>query len=192
MYKTPFLKEYWKSAALEVKSLRMLAVAALFVGLHVVVSAFFVPIGENLRIYASFFVTALGSFIYGPVFSVMVGFAGDILGFFIHPSGGFFPGYTLTAMVSGLCYALFLYRARLSFLRVFLCKMCVNIFINVGLGSLWSAILYGKGFYYYFVKSALKNFILLLPEVLLLVLFLRAMLPVLRRLSLVPSESSFK
>lgn len=188
MYKTPFKKGYWQEAARETKNLRIIAVAALFVGLHVVVSAFFIPLGENLRMYFSFFVTALGSIIYGPVVALMVGFASDILGFFIHPSGGFFPGYTLTAMLSGLCYALFLYRARLSTARVFLCKLCVNLFINVGLGSLWSAMLYGKAFYYYLAKSAVKNIVLLPVEVLLLMLFLRAMQPAMRHLNLIPQE----
>ena len=192
MYKTPFSKGYWQTASGEVKNLRVLAVAALFVGLHVVVSAFFVPLGENLRMYFSFFVTAVGSLIYGPVIALMVGIASDILGFLIHPSGAFFPGYIITAMASGLCYALFFYRTKLSILRVFLCKLCINLFINIGLGSLWSSMLYGKGFYYYLAKSSVKNILLLPLEVLLLVLFLRALMPALCHLKLTTKESSFK
>lgn len=188
MFKTPFSAGYWKAAAREVKSLRMLAIAALFVGLHVVISTFFIPLGENLRIYFSFFVTALGSLVYGPVVALMVGFASDILSFFIHPSGGFFPGYILTAMASGLCYALFFYRARLSVARVFCCKLCVNLFINIGMGSLWSAMLYGKGVYYYLAKSVVKNALLLPVEVALLLLFLRMLLPALNRLGLAPAQ----
>lgn len=190
MFKTPFSVRYWKLAAQELKILRVLAIAALFVGLRIVVSTFFIPLGDNLRIYFSFFVPALGSLIYGPFVGMLSGFASDILGYFVHPSGGFFPGYTVTAILSGLVYALFFYRARITVVRIFFCKFCINLFINVGLGSLWSAILYGKGFYYYMAKSIVKNTLLLPLEVLLLVLFFQMLLPVIGSRGLIPKQDT--
>lgn len=191
-FATPFTPSYWKTAAAEVKNLRMLAIAALFVGLRIVASAFFIPIGENLRIYFSFFINALGSLIYGPVFALMTGFTADILDFILHPTAAFFPGYVLSSMAGALFYALFFYRARITVLRVFLCKLSINLFVNVGLGALWSAILYGKGYYYYMAKSITKNILMLPIEVILLVMFFRVILPVVSKNGLALPQPSKK
>ena len=183
---SPFTAAYWRGAAKEMKNLRTLALAALFVALRVVVSAFFIPVGENLRIYASFFVTALGGLIYGPVVAVPAGFAADLVEYFLFPSGGFFFGYTLSTMVGSRFYALAFYRRPVTLVRTALAKCSVNLLVNVGLGSLWSAMLYGKGFYYYLVKSIAKNVLLLPLESILLFLFLKAVLPAAARARVIP------
>ena len=176
LFRTPFSREYWKAAFSEVKNLKMLVLAALFVALRIVIAAFFIPVGENMRIYFSFFVNALGSLIYGPVVALMTGFAADIIGFLLQPTGAFFPGYTLSTMMGAFLYALFFYRARITWLRVFLGKASVNIFVNILMGSLWSAIIYGKGYYYYLVKSVIKNLSLLPLEALVLIVFFQLVL----------------
>lgn len=184
----PWSPAWWRSALAELRSFRTMVLAALLLALRIVVSAFFIPLGDNLRVYFSFFVTGLGSVVFGPFWALLYGFGSDVLGYLIHPTGGFFPGYVLTAMLGALCYALFLYRARITVLRLFLCKLCVNLLVNVGLGALWSSILYGKGYYYYLAKSIVKNLLLLPVETALLVLFLSLMLPIMARSGLVPAQ----
>ena len=71
--------------------------------------------------------------------------------------------------------------------RIFLAKLCTNV-LNVFLGSLWSAILYGKGYLYYLVSSLVKNTIMIPIEVILLLILFRALSPMLRRMHLVPVE----
>ena len=92
-------RDYWKAAAGSFKSVRMLAVCAMFIALRIAIGAVFIPVGENLRVYFTYAVTALGASIYGPLMALAEGFISDILGYFIAPSGGFFPGYTLSAML---------------------------------------------------------------------------------------------
>ena len=188
LYDSLFSKGYWREAARQFSSVRMLAVCAMFIALRVALSSLFIPVTENLRIYFTFFVTALGATIYGPLMALAEGFISDLLGYVLFPSGGFFPGYTLTAMLGSLFYALFLYRRRLSVARVFLCKLTINVLVNILLGSLWSAVLYGKGYLYYVTKSVVKNTVLLPAEVLILLLVLRTMNPLLVRLRLAPAQ----
>ena len=189
IYKTPFSARYWKDAAGELKNVRILAIVALFIAIRIAMQGLVLPVGENLRIYFTFLVNALGVMIYGPVAGLVSGFAVDILGFFIVPTGGaFFPGYTLSTMLGSFFYAIFLYRSRISVVRIILSKVCVNILVNVGLGALWSAILYSKGYYYYLVKSLIKNLNLLPIEIILLVLFLQLMIPIAARFNLIPRQ----
>lgn len=184
--KSPLTRAYWAGAARQFSSVRTLAVCAMFVAMRVAVGSLFIPVSDNLRIYFSFFVTALGASIYGPLMALADGFVSDLLGIMLFPSGAFFPGYTLNSMLGSLIYALFFYRQNLSVTRVFLAKLTVNVLVNILLGSLWSAILSGKGFYYYAAKSVLKNLALLPVETLIMVLVFRAVNPLLGRLKLIP------
>lgn len=173
--------EYWRCAARELRNLRTICLAAVFAGLIVAIETLYVPVGENLRLMFSFLPLSLCGSICGPVVSMLVGVVSDVLGAALFPSGAFFPGYTLTAVVSTLLYGLFLYRQRITILRLFCCKLCVNLFANVLLNSVWSAVLMGKAYLYYLGKSVVKNALLLPLETLLLALMFCALYPLLRR-----------
>ncbi len=162
-------------------------IAALFIALDVVIASLFIPVGESLRVYFSFLVKGLGSMIYGPVVGCIAGMIGDILGYLLRPDPPFFPGYTLTSMAGGFLYGLFFYRApKIGPVRVLLNRLAVSLVCNMGLNCLWSAVLYGKGFYYYLAKSAVKNAVLFPIEAVLLFFFLRLMIPILERAGLRP------
>ena len=88
-----------------------------------------------------------------------------------------------------MTYALFFYRARITWRRIILAKTLTNI-QNIFLGSLWSAMLYSKGYLYYLSTSAVKNLVYLPLQILMLGLMLRYVLPALRRQGLVPQQLS--
>ena len=171
-----FSPSYWSAAWKEVKDLRRLTFAALICALSIVVGGFFITVGDNLRVYFTYFITSVGCAVYGPILGLMVAAVTDTLNYVLFPSGA-------------LIYSLFLYRKKITVLRLFGAKFCVNYLVNVGLGCLWSQILYGKGYVYYMVKSLIKNSMLLPLEVMTMAALFSVLVPTFSRLGLLPGHS---
>ena len=172
---------YWRAAAGEVKKLRTLAVSAIFLALSSAVASVFIPLPNNLRVYFTYGPKALCAAVIGPVSGLIFGLTGDLLGFVLHPTGGFFPGYTLTSMMGMFLYGLGLYRKKITVRRLALTKLLVNLVCNAGLNVLWSAILYQKAWIVYFTASLTKNLALWPVETAVLVLVFRLVGPLMER-----------
>ncbi len=193
-YSSPFSPAYWRGALETFRSTRMLVLAAMFVAIEVIIGSFYirvVPFGlGNVRVYFTFFVVALAAYIYGPILGSVAAVVADCIGAML-AGEGFYPGYTLTAVLTALVFALFLFRARVTVFRLFVAKLIGNIFINIGLNALWDIVYYGKSGYLGMLALRLpKNLVLLPFEVLALVLFFQLMLPILPRFGLAPKQSS--
>ena len=185
-YLSLFSCAYWKAAVSEFKSLKVLTFTALMIAASIVISSIFIPIGESLRVYFSFLANAICSMVGGPLVGLAAGFVVDIVGYVFHPIGAFFPGYTLSTMLGFLVFAFYLYRTRVTALKIILARLTISILVNVCLGSVWSMIIYGKAYLYYLAKSIVKNAIMFPIEVILLLLVFRAVLPILSKKGFIP------
>lgn len=185
-----FSTAYWKGTVNQKNKISILSVTSLMIAINIAISAIYIPVGENLRVYFSFIPTAIASLIGGPIIALAYGFISDILGFIIHPSGPFFPGYVLTAMLGALVYALFFYRRKITVIRILLCKLTVNLLINIALNSLWSSILFGKGYYYFLTKSVVKNIAMLPLEIVILISIFKIILPLASKMQLIPYNNN--
>ena len=132
--------------------------------------------------------------IYGPCWGLIIGFFSDILGFVLFPNGTFFHfGYTIQAMLTGFIYAIFLYRTKVSFTRCVLARAFINILLNAFYGSwLWMMVIGDSttaALSDYIVFMALpKNGIYLIPQAILMYMFLKLVRPILRMKNLVPID----
>ena len=180
-----FSKEYWSSSAEKLHSTKYLAIMASMIALKIVVSYWYIPVADNLRILFTFLFVSVESCILGPVAAVVSGMVTDILSFIIHPTGPFFFGYTLSSMAGSLIYALFLYRQKITLWRLAGSKICVNYLVNLLMGSLWSSMMFSKGFYYYFTKSIIKNTVLLPVEIAAMYAVFKIIMPTLEKRHLI-------
>lgn len=61
-----------------------------------------------MKIGFGFVAIAISAALYGPWWAAVCGALGDLLGSLIFPTGAYFPGFTLTAALTGFFFGLFL------------------------------------------------------------------------------------
>lgn len=188
LYPSSFSAGFWQTARAEVKNLRSLVFCALMVGMAIVLGLASIPVAVNLKISVSFLARALAAMVGGPILGVLYGIVEDVLGWVIKQDGPFFPGYTLDTVLAVLTYALFFYRQKITLWRVIAAKFIATFPISVGLGCVWSQMLYGKGYLYYAAKSLVKNTLYFPVQVVLMLIVFQALIPTMKRLGLVSRE----
>ena len=131
LYPHPFSKAYWKDAAAEMKSIKMLVVTALMIALRIALKPLAIPLGPQLSIQTAMLATALGAMIFGPVVAIPAAIISDTIGFMIFPTGDYFLPFVLTEIASTMIYALCLYRAKPSATRVIIARFLICFFVNI-------------------------------------------------------------
>ncbi len=189
LYATPFSKAYWLDAACELKKPKMLAVAAILIAVRVALKSLAIPIAPpTLMINLGFFVNALGAMIFGPVTAILAAAISDTLGCVLFPTGAYFFPFIFTEIAGSLIFALFLYRAPLTNLRVTLARFCVSFFVNIVIQTpimlLYYQMILGKPYAIFDLPRICKNLVLFPFESLLLILFLNVMTPLTYRMGL--------
>ena len=194
LFDTPFSKEYWKQAASELKNTKTLIFAALMIALRIALKSVSIYIAADLRISIEFLVNALGAMTFGPVVAIAGAAVSDTLGALLFPSGPYFFLFIFTEIAGSLVFALFFYRTRISVTKVILSRFCTNFFVNIVLQTpimyLYYQMMLGKTYKIFNLPRMIKNLVLFPVESLLLVLFLRALIPPLKSLEYKVSDIS--
>lgn len=187
-FRSPFSKRFWKSAVTELGDVRMLVLAALFVALRIAIKSIKIPVTENMSVFFTFLVNALGSYIYGPIVGFVSGAVCDTVTFLIKPSGPYNPAFMLVEGLGSFLFGVCLYRARISVWRLFLSKLSVNLICNILLTPIFLASMYGNGktVFAYMSTRIPKNLLLLPIETAMLVVTFSVMLPILKRTRVIP------
>lgn len=151
----------FKNSANQLKKPLVLTTAAMMIAVYVILYMVKIPIAVESRVSVTFLPIVVSAYLGGPVVSIIVGAIGDILGFLAFPSGQFFPGFTISAAVTGLIYGVFLFRVSRKKLRLMtiLSTAIVTLFVYTALNTLWLAILYQKAFFIYLASRIVKNLI---------------------------------
>lgn len=173
--------DLFRTSARRLRDPRCLALTALFVALNVTLdlTGLTLRLSPELRIGFGYLCYAAAAMLFGPCVGMVAGVCTDVLGYFAgnFTMGGYFPGYTLTAIVGGLLYGLWLYRPDGSLYRdsrtkriarIVGAKASINLVCNIGLNTLWLTLTSGKAMAVLLPFRVLKNILLLVPECILL------------------------
>lgn len=153
-------------------SVRKLVFLALMVAMNVVLSRLSIQLSSEIRLsIVGFLPMAMAGMLLGPLSGGLTGALGDIVNYvlFTHVYGAYFPGYTLTALLSGLWYGWMLHNHKLTWPRAILTILPVIVLGEMGLNSVWVYMMYSKTFWAKLPLRLLTNLVELPLKVLLLV-----------------------
>ena len=123
-------------------SLRRLTVSALLIALDVVFTRVLAINTPLMKIGLGFAAVALSAMLYGPLWAALTAALGDLIGALLFPTGAYFPGFTLTAALTGLLFGLFLYRREKSWLRAFFAALANCFLVTLVLNTLMIAVFF--------------------------------------------------
>ncbi|UQS83922.1 folate family ECF transporter S component [Bombilactobacillus thymidiniphilus] len=113
-----------------------------------------------LKVGLSFIVVALIGYYFGPFKAVLSSLVADILANVIFPpQGGFFWGFTLSAMVTGVIYGFMLHDKNVSWRRLALTVTLTNLLVNLVLNTVWVSMLSNISFITLFKIRLFKELI---------------------------------
>lgn len=168
-------KSKWISSVREFRSTRVVVFCGMMCALAIVLNyTSTIRIGDYIRIGFSGIPNRVVDFLFGPFVGAVFGGALDIIKYFLTPTGGFFPGFTLTAMLGGVIHGYILYRRRPTLARVFAAQLLVKVLLNCGLNTLWLQMLYGQGFMAILPGRIVSNAVMLPVDTLLYYIILQA------------------
>ncbi len=108
-------------------STRTLTTLAMLTALEIVLSRFLSLNAWNIK----------------PIGAGLVAALGDFLGALLFPIGTYFPGFTLTAFLTGCVYGFFLYKEQ-NWPRIIAAVGINQLILSLFLNTLWISILYGS------------------------------------------------
>ena len=157
----------------KLKNVRVLTGAAMLLAISVILSFFKIPLTEVMEIRFANIPVAVAGMLFGPGVGGVVGALSDLLGYVVRPTGPYFPGFTVSAALSGVIFGLLLGKDRLGVPRVVLA--CVIYLVGVGmlLTSLWLHILYGAPVWTLVVSRLPKELVTLAFHIVVLTLLVR-------------------
>ena len=131
--------------------------SALFVALYAVK----LPLSDSLRITFTFVPLAIAGWLFGVIPAALVGLVGDVIGCMLFPTGAYYPGFTISSMLTGAIFGLFLYESDITSIKsivlIVISKLFISVFVNIILNSLWLSIILNKGFHLFLISHSIKN-----------------------------------
>ena len=135
---------------------------SLLIAIEIILTRFCSINTPIVRIGFGFLPIAIIGMMYGPLSAGVAYAIGDLLGVALFPTGSFFPGFTITAFLTGIVYGVFLYNKPKTWPRIIGAVLTVCLVINLGLDTLWLSILMGKG-YISLLPTRIMKAVLMIP-----------------------------
>ncbi len=128
-------------------TIKQLTTLAILIALEVILSRFFsITIANVSKISFSFVAVGVMAIYFGPKYTVFGCVVADLIGATLFPSGPFFPGFTVSAAITGFVYGVFLFKQHFSWWRITLINVILFFVLTLGLNPLWLMIMFGDSY----------------------------------------------
>ncbi|MCL0311705.1 folate family ECF transporter S component [Apilactobacillus sp. TMW 2.2459] len=129
---------------------------------------------QFISIRLAFIITVIIGYSYGPIWGASIAGISDILFTFINGQM-YYPGFTVSAVLTGFLYGLFLYKNKeAKFSHIVVCQILIVIFVNTILNTLWLTLLYNIPWQTIITARIIKQLITTPIQIAIIFLILRS------------------
>ena len=132
----------FKVSLLSFKSVEGISLSAMLVAMSCVLGFFKFGVGQNVNVTFFFIPIFIGAILLGPIPAAIIGGAADILGCIIRPTGPYFPGFTINAIILGLIYGIFFFKTKPKLWKIIIARLILAVLVDLILTPIWLNILY--------------------------------------------------
>ena len=164
---------------------KKIILSAMLLAVSIILSRFISIKTQLLVISLNFIPIMLSAIWLGPKYSTLIAALSDLIGAILFPFGSYFPGFTLSAAITGLVYGLFLYKksgeeiTEIKFiLKLIISSVLVLGIVNILITSVWLHMLYGSAFAVIISSRVLTQLIMLPIQVITIFLLEKALRPI--------------
>lgn len=159
------------------KSVSMIGV---LVAMEMILARFLTIHTWNLKIGFSFVPIVVAAILYGPITAGLVAAIGDVFGAILFPVGAYFPGFTLTAFLTGVVFGLFLKKNQ-SVRNVVGSVLVVQLLISQCINTYWISFLYGSPYAVLFATRIYQTLAMSVVQIACILLLSKKLVPVLKK-----------
>ncbi len=127
-------------------NVRTLIQVAMLIAIEIVLSRFCSITTPIMKIGLGFVPIAVCGMLYGPIWAGAAGGVADVIGAVLFPSGPFFPGFTVSAILTGVIFGMLLRRDETGWARLSLAVVLNTLGVSLCLNTYWLTHLWGTPF----------------------------------------------
>ncbi|MCR4695152.1 MAG: folate family ECF transporter S component [Pseudobutyrivibrio sp.] len=150
------------------RNTKTLTLAAMLVAIGIVLGFLKIPINQLIELRFGSLPVAMAGNLLGPGVAAIVGALTDIGQYLVKPTGPFFPGFTISGIISGILFGLVLYKKKPTFPRLFMAHTLNTLVVGVVINSYWLNLLYLKNGYLAAIVARLPKELIMIPVLALL------------------------
>lgn len=154
--------------------IRKIVVLGLLIAIQVILSRFLSINAWNVKIGLGFVPIVIAAILYGPLLAGITYALSDILGAILFPIGPYFPGFTVTALMSGILFGLLLHKTQ-SFGRILSTVLINQLVLGLVVNTFWISLLNGVPFSGLVVTRIVQCIIMLVVEFSVITLLLQSL-----------------
>ena len=157
-------------------NVRTVTLLGVLIAMEIVLSRFLSIHTWNTKIGFSFVPVVVAAMLFGAMEAGIVAAFADIIGAMMFPVGAYFPGFTLTAFLNGVVYAILL-KKKASAGRIILAVLIVQIAGSLFLNTYWISVLYGSPYWPLFFTRIHQTFVMSLVQIAVILVLSRNVVP---------------
>jgi len=155
---------------------KQLVVMGLMIAMEIILSRFLAIQTPTIRIGFGFLAIAVTAMLYGPISAAIVGALADIIGVTFFTGNALFPGFTVTAVLMGLVYGLFMHKRMGKTMPIVIAVLIVTIVLQLGLDTHWVHMLTGTPHIALLPPRVIRTIIMIPVQIILIKVIARVLI----------------